>query len=158
MEKKTKLLNPKLDVVFQALFGEQGSERITKAFLEKILDIEIEKIELNQNPILRRENMEDKLGILDVIAKINDNQNIDIEMQIANNENIKNRMLYYWSKLYVRSIKKAEDYEKLEKSVVILISDKKIEGLEELECHTEWKIIETILDELQNESISEEGK
>ena len=143
MEKKTKLLNPKLDVVFQALFGEQGSERITKSFLERILDIEIEKIELNQNPILRRENIEDKLGILDVIAKINDNQNIDIEMQIANNENIKNRMLYYLSKLYVRSIKKAEDYEKLEKSMVILISDKKIKGLEELECHTEWKIIET---------------
>ena len=31
--KKVKLLSPKIDVVFQALFGEEGSERITKEFL-----------------------------------------------------------------------------------------------------------------------------
>ena len=29
----TKLLSPKLDIIFQALFGEIGSERITKKFL-----------------------------------------------------------------------------------------------------------------------------
>lgn len=63
-------------------------------------------------------------------------------MQIAENENILDRMVYYWSRLYVRSIKKKEDYAKLEKSIVILISNKKVKGLEELECHTEWKIYE----------------
>ena len=45
MDKQTKILDPKLDVIFQALFGEEGSERITKAFLEKILEIKIQKIE-----------------------------------------------------------------------------------------------------------------
>lgn len=30
--KETKTLSPKLDVVFQALFGEIGNERITKGF------------------------------------------------------------------------------------------------------------------------------
>ena len=34
---ETKLLSPKLDVVFQRLFGELGSEKITKGFVEKIL-------------------------------------------------------------------------------------------------------------------------
>ena len=142
MEEKTKLLNPKLDIVFQALFGEEGSERITKAFLEKILNIEIDEIELNQNPILRRNRKDDKLGVLDVIAKINNNQNVDIEMQIAKKDNIRDRILYYWSRLYIRSIKKKQDYETLEKSIVILIADEKIKGLEELECHTQWKITE----------------
>ena len=32
-KKKEKLLSPKLDVVFQVLFGEKGSENITKNFL-----------------------------------------------------------------------------------------------------------------------------
>ena len=32
--KETKTLSPKLDVVFQAFFGEIGNERITKGFLE----------------------------------------------------------------------------------------------------------------------------
>ena len=142
MSQTTKLLNPKLDFVFQALFGEQGCEKITKVFLEEILEIKIQKIELNKNPILRREKLEDKLGVLDVIAKINDDQNIDIEMQISNKDNIINRILYYWSRLYVRSIKKGQDYDKLEKSIAILIIEEKIAGLEKLQCHTEWKIIE----------------
>ena len=142
MGQTTKLLNPKLDFVFQALFGEQGCEKITKSFLEEILEIKIQKIELNKNPILRREKLEDKLGVLDVIAKINNNQNIDIEMQISNKDNIIDRILYYWSRLYVRSIKKGQDYEKLEKSIAILIIEEKIAGLEKLQCHTEWKIIE----------------
>ena len=142
MKESIKLLSPKLDVVFQALFGEEGSERITKAFLEKILDTTIDTIDLNQNVILRRDKKDEKLGVLDVLAKINKNENVDIEMQIAENENILDRMVYYWSRLYVRSIKKKEDYTKLEKSIVILISNKKVKGLEELECHTEWKIYE----------------
>ena len=32
--KQNKILLPKLDVIFQAIFGEVGSERITKKFLE----------------------------------------------------------------------------------------------------------------------------
>ena len=56
-EKNIKTLSPKLDVVFQALFGEVGNERITKAFLQEILKEKIDKIELNVNPILRRETI-----------------------------------------------------------------------------------------------------
>ena len=43
--KETKTLSPKLDVVFQALFGEIGNERITKGFLETILKRKIESRE-----------------------------------------------------------------------------------------------------------------
>ena len=64
-EKNKKTLSPKLDVVFQALFGEAGNERITKAFLQEILKEKIDKIELNVNPILRRETIEDKMGVLE---------------------------------------------------------------------------------------------
>ena len=42
-DKKSKksILSPKLDVVFQILFGEVGSEEITKDLLSTILDEEI---------------------------------------------------------------------------------------------------------------------
>lgn len=46
--KETKTLSPKLDVVFQALFGEIGNERITKGFLETILKRKIESIDLSK--------------------------------------------------------------------------------------------------------------
>ena len=142
-EKNKKTLSPKLDVVFQALFGEIGNERITKAFLQEILKEKIDKIELNVNPILRRETIEDKMGVLDVIAKINNKQNIDIEMQMISNEKLPERILYYWARLFSKGIKKGENYEKLEKTIAILITNKKIKKFEELKYHTEWKIFET---------------
>ena len=141
-EKNIKTLSPKLDVVFQALFGEVGNERITKAFLQEILKEKIDKIELNVNPILRRETIEDKMGVLDVVAKINNKQNVDIEMQMISNEKLPERILYYWARLFSKGIKKGEDYEKLEKTIAILITNEKIEKFEKLKYHTEWKIFE----------------
>ena len=141
-EKNKKTLSPKLDVVFQALFGEVGNERITKAFLQEILKEKIDKIELNVNPILRRETIEDKMGVLDVVAKINNKQNVDIEMQMISNEKLPERILYYWARLFSKGIKKGEDYEKLEKTIAILITNEKIEKFEKLKYHTEWKIFE----------------
>lgn len=137
-----KTLSPKLDVVFQALFGEVGSERITKNFLETILNKKIEKIDLSKNPILRREFKDDKLGVLDILAELDGKERCNIEMQLVNSKSIIERILYYWSRLYSRQIKIGQDYNLLEKTIIILITDFKIEGLEELGYHSTWKIIE----------------
>ena len=142
-KKMKKTLSPKLDVVFQALFGEVGSERITKNFLETILNKKIEKIDLSKNPILRREFKDDKLGVLDILAELDGKEKCNIEMQLANSKSIIERILYYWSRLYSRQIKIGQDYNLLERTIIILITDFKIEGLEELEYHSTWKIIET---------------
>ena len=142
-KKKTKKLSPKLDIIFQAIFGEVGSENITKDFLEKILKRKIEKISLDKNPILRRELKDDKLGVLDIITELDGKEKCNIEMQLIDKNNIIERMLYYWSKMYTRQIKAGDDYNKLEKTIVILIADFNIKGLEEVEYHSTWKIIET---------------
>ena len=138
-----KTLSPKLDIVFQALFGEVGSERITKSFLETILNKKIEKIDLSKNPILRREFKDDKLGVLDILAELDGKEKCNIEMQVVNSKSVIERILYYWSRLYSRQIKIGQDYSLLERTIIILITDFKIEELEELEYHTRWKIIET---------------
>ena len=140
--KNIKTLSPKLDVVFQALFGEVGNESITKGFLETILERKIDSIDLSKNPILRREFKEEKLGVLDIIAKLDKNEICNIELQIVDKKNIIERILYYWSRLYSRQIKSGEDYKILQKAIVILITDFKIENLEELDYHSRWKIME----------------
>ena len=141
--KKIKRYPPKMDIIFQAIFGEVGSENITKDFLEKILKRKIEKISLDKNPILRRELKEDKLGVLDIITELDGKEKCNIEMQLIDKNNIIERMLYYWSKMYTRQIKAGDDYNKLEKTIVILIADFNIKGLEEVEYYSTWKIIET---------------
>lgn len=140
--KKTKILSPKIDVVFQALFGEVGNERITKKFLESILKRKIETIDLSKNPILRREHKDDKLGVLDIVAEIEKRENCNIEMQILDKNDTIERILYYWSRLYSRQIKKGENYKILEKTIVILIADFKLKELQEIGYHSSWKIIE----------------
>ena len=141
--KKIRRYPPKMDIIFQAIFGEVGSENITKDFLEKILKRKIEKISLDKNPILRRELKDDKLGILDIVTELDGKEKCNIEMQLIDKNNIIERMLYYWSKMYTRQIKAGDNYNKLEKTIVILIADFNIKGLEEVEYHSTWKIIET---------------
>ena len=109
-EGEKKLLSPKIDVIFQILFGEVGSEKITKSFLEAILGKEIKEVDLEGNIVLRRENLEDKMGILDVLAKINDEEYCNIEMQMVERDKLLERILYYWAKVYTRNIKKGKDY------------------------------------------------
>ena len=141
-ESKRKLLSPKIDVVFQILFGEVGDENITADLLSTILDEKIESVQLNENIVLRREFPSDKMGIVDVLAKINGEEYCNIEMQLTNKENIIKRLLYYWSKQYIKGIKTGNEYEELKRMIVILIADFEIKGLEEAGFQSKWKVIE----------------
>ena len=114
--KQQHLISPKNDVVFQILFGEVGSENITKNFLEAVLDEPISKIDLSKNPVLRNIVPGKKKGVLDV---------------------------YYWSRTYIRDIKEGENYDKLQRTIAVLIADFEIPQLEELNYITKWKLIET---------------
>jgi len=140
--KPVKLLSPKLDVVFQSVFGEVGDEKITKDFLESVFNKEIGEVKLDKNPILRRELEEDKMGILDVIVEVKGKENINIEMQLLDKKDVIERILFYWSKLYIKEVKKGEKYKDIKRTVVILIADFEVKGLEEVGYHTKWKLIE----------------
>lgn len=136
-------ISPKEDVVFQAIFGQIGCERITKSFLEAILKQKINEVDLSQNIVLRRQTVNDKLGVLDVLVKIDEKEICNIEMQIVQKENLIERILYYWSRLYMKQIKKGQKFEELEKTIIILIADFKMKGMEKQSYHSKWKIIES---------------
>ena len=80
-EGKRELLKPKNDVVFQSLFN-QKNETITKNMISALLGEEITKIKINETKELYREYPEEKLGILDLEAQINEKEKIDIEIQL----------------------------------------------------------------------------
>ena len=141
-KEKTKLLSPKLDIVFQTLFGEVGSERITKKFLEAILDKKLEDVDLSRNIVLRREKPKDKMGILDVLVKINQKEYCNVEMQMIEKDNLIERILYYWSRIYGRNLNSSDDYIELKRTIGILIVNFEIKKLKELGYHSKWQIIE----------------
>ena len=138
------LLDPKNDYVFKRIFGHTGNEEITKGLLQSIIPDKIDKIELDSNPITEKDLLDDKVGILDIKAKLNDgNVNCDIEMQVIDQKDIEKRILFYWSKMYIQTLKVGEDYENLKRCIVILITDYDLDKLKEIpEYVTKWKIRE----------------
>ena len=143
MENKKKLLKVTNDYVFKRIFGQKGNEDITRGFLRAVTKVEYNNIDLEDTPILERDLIENKMGILDVKVVASKENNIDIEMQVTKSEYIAERILWYWSKLYAGSIEKGEGYNSAKKAICILIADFKLEKLKEIEkYHTKWNIRE----------------
>ncbi len=141
-EKRVRILQPKNDVVFQALFT-RGKERITKALLEDILKVKIKKLDIDKSKELLNDNKFDKNGRVDLRAVLNDEVECDVEIQLRVHEKMAERFLFYWSKMYASSLKEGDFYTKLKKTISIIIVGERIKELEKIEkAHTKWQIRE----------------
>ena len=118
---------PTNDYVFKRIFGHKGNEKIAKDLIEAIVGEKFSNIKI-ENPILQSDDITGKTGILDVRLKADDS-NVDIEMQVVRTENIQDRALWYWSKMFQESIIRGEDYSKTNRTICIVITDFNIEAL-----------------------------
>ena len=66
---------------------------------------------------------ETKLGIVDVLAELNDDTKINIELQIKVIHNWDKRQLYYLCRVYGEELGRGEDYGRLKKCMGISILD-----------------------------------
>ena len=148
-----KLLSPKNDYTFKRIFGHIGNEEITKNLLSAIMKKEIKEIDLEKNRILEKDLLSDKFGILDIRAKLDDNIDCDVEMQMVDYEDIQERILYYWSKLYSGNLKSGESYITNQKVVIILITAYEIKELRKIKkVLSKWQIRE---ENYQNEVLTD---
>lgn len=118
-----KIYKIKNDIVFKELFSKKGNESFLVEFLSNLLKIDIVKIEIQKEVNLSKENVIDKLGIIDIKAILNDDTIIDIEMQIENQHNIIERTTKYSSSLVSYQLKQKEKYNTLKPVIVISILD-----------------------------------
>ena len=141
-EKEVKLLQPKIDIVFQSLFNKKNAE-ITKSFIEALLDEKVNSIEINDTKELTRDKPMNKLGILDLELDINNKEKVDVEVQLLKNDEFIHRLLYYWSRLYSKQMQRGEEYTKAKRVVIIAIVDFEIDITKELRrMETIWNIRE----------------
>ena len=96
MSKKAKV-TPKLDLVFKKIFGDVRNTDILADFLATVLGIktsEITDIEILDNEIIP-DILLSKFSRLDLRITINKATSINIEIQVLNYGNYKERTLFY---------------------------------------------------------------
>lgn len=141
-ENEHKLLKLTNDYVFKRIFGSVESIDATSKLLEAITKEKYDSIELDRTPILEQDIKEDKIGILDVRATTN-KEEIDIEMQVAYQNQIIDRILWYWAKLYSNTVKKSEMYDVSKRTIIILFAVEEIKEINKInKYHTKWNIRE----------------
>ena len=117
---KKKRLELTNDYVFKKIFAKPENNIELKELLEAILNIDIKKVEVKNQEIYK--NYEDeKLGILDIRAHINDDTIVDIEMQVANVYTIINRNISYSSRIITEQLQVGDSYKYLKKLISINI-------------------------------------
>ena len=118
MNKTLKELNLEDDFLFAKVMS---NKEICKELLEKILEIEIEKVEMVEEQKTIDLLLESKGIRLDVYVKDKNNTIYNVEMQRGKHKNLPKRLRYYQGSIDLDLIIKGEDYRKLAKSYIIFI-------------------------------------
>ena len=119
-EEKKKRLELTNDYVFKKIFAKPENNIELKELLEAILNIKINKVEV-KNTEISKNYQDEKLGILDIRAHINDDTIVDIEMQVANVYTIINRNISYSSRIITEQLQVGDSYKFLKKIISINI-------------------------------------
>ena len=119
---KKKIYKPTNDYVFSRIFGYKKNWELLKDLLEAILtDIQIKKIELVKQYTLDKETIKDRGAILDVLAVLNDDTTVNIEMQMTDYKNTIERSIFNDSGVYHESLMKNDDFKKAKRVIGIWI-------------------------------------
>lgn len=116
----------KIDFAFKHLFGSERNKQLTIVFLNAILNWtgsnKIKEITFINHEV-GGEYKEDKQSRLDIVVKTEKEDIINIEIQLANKNDMFKRTLFYWSRLYNLQLQKGKGYYTLNPTITINICD-----------------------------------
>ncbi len=114
------VISAKLDIIFKKIFID--NEDMLHSFVASMLDIPQESISEIKitNPELPPESLSGKFSRLDLNMRV-DNKLVNVEIQVKNDNDYRDRTLFYWAKLYTSELKSGEDYGELKQTITINI-------------------------------------
>jgi predicted transposase/invertase (TIGR01784 family) len=131
--------DPKNDVAFRKIFGNDNKKEILISFLNAVLKLDGDKlitwIEI-LNPYQMPRIVVEKASILDVKARDKAGNTYIVEMQIADKRGLDKRIVYYAAKGFVSQLDVGEDYYKLKPVIFIgILNFDYLEGTKYLSRH-----------------------
>jgi predicted transposase/invertase (TIGR01784 family) len=120
-------LNPLDNFFFMKTFGEKGDEEYLLGFLNAILKRTgrdgLVSVDISGDKTLTAEIAGKKMSVLDVLARTDKGDHVNIEVQLQDPYNMDRRSLFYWGKQYVKHLEAGEDYSTLPNVIAINIVD-----------------------------------
>jgi predicted transposase/invertase (TIGR01784 family) len=126
-------------------FGQRNRKHITIAFLndllrrkaeDRITDLQFENTEYV------KDRTDGKTVIFDVTVFTSLGERINIEIQLINQQNMPERTLYYWSRMFSSSLNSGNSYEALPKTIIIPILNYPLFSTDSDRFHTVFHIRE----------------
>jgi predicted transposase/invertase (TIGR01784 family) len=106
-------IDPKVDCVFKALLGSDENKNLLIHFLNAILGNDLTTpitwVEI-LNPYNDKEFLSDKLSIVDVKARDEQQHLYQVEIQLLNRSYLPERIVYNWADIYSQQLHSGDDY------------------------------------------------
>lgn len=123
---KQEMLEPKYDILFKNIFGsEENKNEVLLNFVNEVLRVTQSKpfVELTlMKTTIDKKSYDDKGSVLDLVAKTEDGEIVNIEIQLKNKDMMK-RTFFYLGDLYTDQLHSGEAHEILKKTTTINILD-----------------------------------
>ena len=132
-EKKYNLKN---DIIFKKFFSRKGNEKFLIDFLSGLLKVEIKNITIIGEANLEQLYKNEKGGRLDVQAELDNGMIINVEMQMKDEKNIKQRTTVYAAKTLSKETKRGSKYKDVKQIVMINILNYEMLGFDEYVSET----------------------
>ncbi len=112
----------KTDILFKMLFVKYPE--LLKELVANLLEIPFGSIEefKIRNPEMPPENLGDKFCRLDINMTVN-GQQVDLEVQVSNEGDYPERVMYYWAREFSSALLTGHGYSELPKTIIISIID-----------------------------------
>jgi len=141
----------KTDLLFKKLFVEY--QDLLKKLVSSLLGIQLESIGqfIITNPEIPPANLGDKFCRLDINMTV-DGQRIDLEVQVENEGNYPDRVLFLWASQYTSSLPAGHNYKELPRTIIISIINFPLFDCSEF--HSEFQPLEVTRHEPLSEKMS----
>jgi predicted transposase/invertase (TIGR01784 family) len=141
----------KTDTLFKMLFVKYPE--LLKDLVAELLGITVESIGRFEitNPEMPPESLGDKFCRLD-INMTEDGQRVDLEIQVRDEGDYPERVLYHWAREYSTALAEGDDYSQLPRTIIISIINFNLFTC--VEYHSEFCAIEVSRDTLLTDKMS----
>ena len=140
-------VRPKIDLAFKKIFSEPENEKLLKALLSAVLNInlsDIKELKLENTEVLPHD-LSNKFCRFDLKVNMK-GRAVDVEIQLNNQGNFQNRALFYWAMLFSQSLGSGKDFNLLPDTIVISFIDFNLFDCSEY--HSSFHIREDIRNEI----------